>query len=162
MFIFLIAIVNLGLRFSVAVVIKRRCDGRIAKAPTTGQAKSEPQAEPDLDQLLGSSVDEVAEEAIEAVEDLLTQAGLQPIATGDDDPPSEDEDDAEEADAGEDDAGEDEAGEDEAGEDDAGEDDAGEDAAGEDAADSEDDNVDHVDSDGDNANEDVEADAAQT
>ena len=72
-FIFLVGVLNLGLGFGVAVVIKRRYEARIATEPTEQAA-----TEPDAEEQLGVEIDAAAEEAIEVVEELLSQVGLQP------------------------------------------------------------------------------------
>ena len=72
-FIFLVGVLNLGLGFGVAVVIKRRYEARIATEPTERAA-----TEPDAEEQSAVELDAAAEEAIEVVEELLSQVGLQP------------------------------------------------------------------------------------
>ena len=66
-FMFLVGVLNLGLGFAAAVVIKRRYEAQIATEPT-GQALEDQ----DLEDQLGFGVDEEGKEAIEAVEALLS------------------------------------------------------------------------------------------
>ncbi len=72
-YIFLVGVLNLGLGFGVAVVIKRRYEARIATEPTEQAA-----TEPDAEEQSASEINDTAEEAIEAVEELLSQVGLSP------------------------------------------------------------------------------------
>jgi hypothetical protein len=90
-FIFLVGVLNLGLGFGVAVVIKRRYEARIATEPTEQAA-----TEPDAEEQSAFEIKDTAEEAIEAVEELLSQVGLQP--TGDSEADATDEGDSDDDD----------------------------------------------------------------
>lgn len=79
-FIFLVGVLNLGLGFGMAVVIKRRYGARIA-ADLSEQVATDFDVE---DQWV-PGIDETAEEAAEAVEELLNQVGLQPTIISEDD-----------------------------------------------------------------------------
>ena len=74
-FILLIGVLNLGMGFGMAVVIKRRYEARIATQPAEQAA-----TEPDAEERSALEIDETAEEAAEALEELLSQVGLQPVA----------------------------------------------------------------------------------
>ena len=76
-FIFTIAVLNLGVGFAVAVVIKRR-----SMSGVTAEDVDYAETDPVMEEQSVLEVDETAEEAIEAVEELLSQVGLQPIGAG--------------------------------------------------------------------------------
>ena len=97
-FILLIGVLNLGMGFGMAVVIKRRYEARIATQPAEQEATDYDAAEQSA-----YEIDETAEEAVEAVEELLSQVGLQPIgiseADATDEGDSEDDDKTDSEDA---------------------------------------------------------------
>ena len=72
-FIFSVGVLNLGMGFGAAVVIKRRYEARMATEPTEQEHDV---AEPDMEEEFDLGVNETAEEAVEAVEDLLANVGL--------------------------------------------------------------------------------------
>ena len=85
-FIFLVGVLNLGLGFGMAVVIKRRYDARIATDLTEQVA-----TDFDAEDQWAPGIDEAAEEAAETVQELLNQVGLQPATISEADEKTESE-----------------------------------------------------------------------